>query len=314
MKKLVSFALILVLLLSVGFAGCNNSAQVVNVYNWGEYINEDVLDEFEEQTGIEVNYRTFETNEQLYSLLKNGVAEYDVIIPSDYMVARMIEEGMLEELNFDNIPNFSNMDPAYTHMEYDPDNLYTVPYMWGTVGLIYNKTVVTEPVDSWGLLFDEQYSGQILMFDNPRDAFAIALLYLGYSINTTDENELNEAYELLVQQKPIIQSYVMDQIFDKLQNGEAAIGPYYAGDYISMNDVNPDLEFVIPKEGSNFFIDCMCIPKGAENKGNAEAFINFMCETSTCLANCEEIGYSTPSKRALESMDEDMRNNSVMYP
>ena len=287
---------------------------VVNVYNWGEYIDEDMIDLFEQETGITVNYQTFESNEQLYGILSFGGVNYVVIIPSDYMASRLIEEDMLEPLNFDNIPNIEKIDPQYLNLEYDPENLYTVPYSWGTTGIIYNSSVITEEVDSWGILFDEQYSGQILMFDNPRDAMGIALLYLGYNVNTTDEAELNAAFDLLQEQRPILQAYVMDQIFDKLESGEAAVGPYYAGDYFTMLENNPDLVFCLPKEGSNYFVDVMCIPKGAENKDNAEKFINFMCRTDVALANMDVTGYSTPSKEAFDSLDDEMKNDPIMFP
>ncbi len=274
----------------VGAAGENE----INVYNWGEYIDKSVLDDFEEETGIHVNYFTFESNEQMYSVLKQGGSSYDVIVPSDYMVSRLIAENMLETLDFSNIPNAAGLSPAYKNLEYDPQNLYSVPYMWGTVGIIYNTKIVEEEVDSWSILWDEKYKGQILQFNNSRDAFATALLNLGYSINTTDEAQLKEAYDLLRDQKPVLQKYVMDQCYDLLESGEAAIGAYYAGDYLGMLENNPDLTFVIPKEGTNRFVDAMCIPKGCRNKAQAEAFINYMCRPDISLRNMEEIGYSSP--------------------
>lgn len=314
MKKLIS-ALLLTLTLTLLLAGCQSGGKnVVNVYNWGEYIDESIFDEFEAKTGIKVVYQTYESNEVLYSKLKGGGANYDVIIPSDYMISRMISEGMLEKIDYSNIPNFTKLDDTYLNQIYDPDNEYTVPYMWGTVGIIYDPDVITEEVTSWGVLFDDKYSGQILMFDNSRDAMGIALLYLGYSINTTDKAQLDEAYELLKAQNSILQARVMDQIFEKLEGGEAAIGPYYAGDYITMLENNPDLRFCLPEEGSNFFIDCMCIPKGAKNKENAEAFINFMCETDIAVKNSLATGYSTPSKDAYEALPADIKNNPVIYP
>ena len=314
MKKIFLLTLTLGFILFLTGCGDSGSDQVVNVYNWGEYIDADLLDSFEEETGIKVNYSTFETNEQLYTLLAAGGSSYDVIIPSDYMAAKLIEEDMLEEINFDNVPNIELIDERFLGLEYDPDDAYTVPYMWGTVGLIYNTTVVTQEVTSWGILFDETYAGQILMFDNPRDAFGIALKYLGYSLNTTNEDEINEAYELLEEQSSILQGYVMDQIFDKMESGEAAIAPYYAGDYLSMLENNPDLAFVIPEEGSNWFVDVMCIPKGSENKENAEAFINYMCSTPAALANTEEIGYTSPNKEVAEQLDLDDFAYNIMFP
>ena len=319
MRKVLSLALVCAMLagLAVTTAGCGGSSASngeVNVYNWGEYIDEDIFDQFTEETGIKVNYTTYSDNESLYSVLASGSGEYDVIIPSDYMVARMIDEGMLEPLNFDHIPNYSNIDDAYKGLEYDPDNQYSVPYMWGTVGIIYNTTMVDYEVTSWDALWDENLSGQILMFDNSRDALAIALQKLGYSINTTDEGEIEEATQLLIEQKPLLQAYVMDQIFDKMEAGEAAIAPYYAGDAITMIEANPDLAFCLPEEGSNLFVDAMCIPKGAANKDNAEAFINFMCDPETIAANCEVTGYSAPSTAARALLDEELAGNEIAYP
>lgn len=317
MKKILCFALAMAMLATIVLTGCSagtKATRVVNVYNWGEYIDESIFDEFTEQTGIKVNYKTYENNEAMYSVLKPGGATYDVIIPSDYMISRMIEEDMLEPLNFDNIPNFSKIDAQYLGLEFDPDNTYSVPYAWGTTGIIYNTTMVDGPITSWTALFDEKYSGQILMFDNSRDAFGIALKILGYSFNTTDEAEINEAYELLEQQKPLVQAYVMDQIFDKMVGGEAAIAPYYAGDYLTMAEENPDLAYCAPSEGANIFVDSMCIPKGAENKTEAEEFINFMCETDITLRNCDVTGYGTPSQEAYNTLDEETRSNTVLYP
>ncbi len=316
MKKLLSALLVLCLISSLlAMSGCSEkNKEVVNVYNWGEYIDEDLLKDFQKETGIKVNYKTFETNEQVYSVLKQGGSSYDVIIPSDYMISRMISEGMLEKINFDNVPNISLIDDIYLKQDYDPTGEYSVPYMWGTVGLIWNTNYIDEEITSWSALFDERYAGQILMFDNSRDALGLALLYLGYSINTTSEAELNEAYELLVKQKEIKQAYVMDQIFDKMEEGEAYIGPYYAGDYLTMLETNPDLRFVVPEEGSNQFVDAMCIPKGAPHKDNAEKFINWMCSTEVSLANSEFIGYTSPNVEVREQIDLDEDAFAIMYP
>lgn len=320
MKKKV-FALVLsvvmVMSLTAGLTGCGSSAESkgeVNVYNWGEYIDETLLDEFTQQTGIKVNYTTYSDNESLYSMLSSGTADYDVIIPSDYMISRLISEGMLEKLDFDNIPNYSYIDDAYKGLEYDPDNEYSVAYTWGTVGIIYNTTMLDYVPDSWSVLWDENLSGQILMFDNSRDALGIALKYLGYSQNTTDEAQIKEAVDLLIEQRPLVQSYVMDQIFDKLEGGEAAVGPYYAGDAITMIAENPDLAFVTPKEGTNLFVDAMCVPKGAANKANAEAFINFMCDPENMAKNIEFIGYSSPSSAARELLSDDLKDSEIAYP
>ncbi|MCL2152282.1 MAG: spermidine/putrescine ABC transporter substrate-binding protein [Oscillospiraceae bacterium] len=283
-----------------------NSGSVVNVFNWGLYLDESILDDFNEETGIKVNYSEFQSNEEMYSILKSGGANYDVIIPSDYMISRMINEDMLEELDFSNIPNYTMVDDIYKDLEYDPEGKYSVAYMSGTVGIIYNTKQIKDNIRSWGSLFDSRYSGQILMFNNPRDAFGIALKYLGYSQNTTDTGQIQEAYALLSQQKPMLQAYVMDQIFDKLESGEAAIGPYYAGDYLIMKENNPDLAFMRPAEGSNWFVDAMCIPKGAKNKTNAEIFIDYMCKTDVALKNMEFVCYASTNFEAAEIYGEDL--------
>ena len=293
----------------------------INVYNWGEYISNgvdgslDVNAEFTRRTGIEVNYTTFDTNESLYSKLVGGGANYDVIIPSDYMVSKLISEDMLEKLDFNNIPNFQYIDEEYRNPNYDPENEYSVPYTWGVVGIFYNKNYVHETVDSWEILWDEKYSGKILMFDNPRDTFGIAQKLLGFSFNSTDSSEWEQAAMLLKQQKPLVQAYVMDQIFDKMESGEAWLAPYYAGDAAILVEDNPDIGFAIPtKEGTNFFVDAMCIPKGARHKAEAEAYINFLCDPEIAAANMDYIGYSTPETAAKELLDEEIVNNPIYYP
>ena len=326
MKKSLALLTASALSLSLVLAGCGgtNSGDanepgaadkgVVNVYNWGVYIDESVLEDFTAETGIEVVYDTFESNESMYGMLKNEGASYDVVIPSDYMISRMIEEDMLEPLNFDNIPNFADIDPALKNPDYDPENLYSVPYMWGLLGIIYNTSMVEETPTSWDIMFDENYSGQILMFNNSRDAIGIALKQLGYSYNTTDENQIKEAVDLLIQQKPLVQSYVMDDIFEKMQSGSAAIGAYYYGDFLTMQEVNPDLAFCLPEEGTNLYVDAMCIPKNAENKENAEIFINYMCSTQAGLKNCEEIWYSSPLLSVREELDPEVSGDPYAYP
>jgi len=294
---------------------------VINVYNWGQYISDgsdgyiDVNAAFEEATGIKVNYMTFDSNESMYTKLKTGGSSYDVIIPSDYMIARLIDEGLLVPLNFDNIPNYQYIDEAYLNTDYDPDNVYSVPYTWGTVGVIYNSAYVDEAdVGSWELLWNQKYSGKILMFDNPRDSFAIAESLLGYSLNTRDADELRAAADKLIEQKPLVQAYVMDQIFDKMERGEAWIAPYYAGDYLLMAEENEDLEFYFPQEGFNFFIDAMCIPTSCSNKEGAEAYINFLCSPEISGQNLDYLGYSTPITAAKEYMDEEMSASEIAYP
>ena len=309
MKKTVIVLLVLCVLMTTALASCGKrpgSAGEVNVYNWGEFIDESIFRTFERETGIRVNYFEYQSNEEMYSLLRMGGTKVDVIIPSDYMVSRLIEEDMLERLDFANIPNYSLIDPRYKNLEYDPGGRYSVAYMTGTVVLIYNTAKISDNITSWESLFDGKYPGQTLMFDNPRDAFGIALKHLGYYQNTINEDEILEAYELLVKQKPFLQAYVMDQIFDKLESGEAWIGPYYAGDYLIMREGNPDLALVRPVEGSNHFVDAMCIPRGAENKTNAELFINFMCRTDIALLNMEEVMYASANYEAAAAFAEDM--------
>ena len=316
MRKRALFIVILFLLLLLAVSGCEGMAgptEVVNVHNWGEYIDESIFDDFEDETGIRVKFSTYETNAALYSLLKRGGANIDVIIPSDYMISRMIDEGMLEELDFSNIPNFALIDEKYRSLDFDPNNRFSVAYMTGTVGLIYNSAQINDEITSWQALFDERYAGQILMFDDQRDAFGIALKYLGYYQNTINESEIREAFELLVQQKPLLQAYVMDQIFDKLESGEALIGPYYAGDYFVMHENNPDLKFIRPIEGTNYFVDSMCIPKGAANKENAELFINFMSRTDIALRNMEYIWYASANTEAITIFTMEQELSSVDY-
>ena len=319
-KRLTSLLLALILMFALALPAFA-AREEITVYNWGQYISDgtddslDVIAAFEEETGIHVNYITFDSNESMYTKLKTGGASYDVIIPSDYMIGKLIEEDMLEPLDFSNIPNYANIDEAFRDQAYDPENTYSVPYTWGTVGLIYNRQYVSdEDAQSWSCLWNSKYAGKILMFDNPRDAFAIAESILGYSLNSTDENELRQCADLLAKQKPVLQAYVMDQIFDKMQRGEAWIAPYYAGDYLTMVEENPDLGFSHPQEGFNIFIDAMCIPKGCQNKAGAEAFINFLCRPDVSAANLDYIGYSTPISAAKAYMDEDVISSPVSYP
>ena len=299
------------------FAGQNVT---LNVYNWGEYISNgsddsvDVVAAFEQLTGIHVNYTTFDSNESMYAKLKSGAASYDVIIPSDYMVAKMIDEDMLLPLNYDNIPNFSLIDEQYRNPDYDPENAYTVPYMLCTTGIIYNTTMVDQAPTSWADLWDEQYAGNILMFNNSRDAYAIAAFKEDKSINPGTPEEVDEVMEQLKAQKPLVQAYVMDEIFDKMIGGEAAVGVYYSGDAITMIDDNPDLAWVFPEEGSVLSVDCMCIPATSQNQEAAEMFINFMCEVDVGVANAEYIGYTTPSTAVWEQLDDDLKYSEIAYP
>ena len=283
-------------------SGTNTGKRVVNVCSWGEYIDTSLIDEFEEKTGIEVNYQTAESNEALYSTLALGGANYDFIVPSDYMISQLIEEGMLQELDYSKIPNFEKIDPRFRNLSYDPENLYTVPYTWGTLGIIYNTTMVDEPITSWSSMFDEKYADNVVMIRNSRDALGIALYYLGYSVNTTDESEIREAYQLLADAnaKGVYQAFYMDEIFQAMERGNAAITAYYAGDYLTMRENNPDLAYVVPEEGSNWFVDAMCILKNAQNVDEAHEWINFIASTEANLANMDYIWYASPNSEALE--------------
>ncbi len=290
------------------------------MYNWGLYISDgseesvDVISAFENLTGIKVNYTTFDSNESLYAKIKSGGVSYDVIVPSDYMVGKMIEEGMLAPLDYSNIPNAAGIGEEYLGWPFDEENTYSVPYMWGTTGLIYNTTMVQEAPDSWADMWDVQYAGNVLMFNNSRDAYAVAAKKLGMSLNPASVEEVDRVIEELKAQKSVVQAYVMDEIFDKMEGGEAALAPYYAGDAITMIQDNPDLAFVFPKEGVNFFVDSLCIPANCKNKEAAEMFLNYMCEPDVGLANCEFIGYSTPIGKVWERLDDELKYSEIAYP
>ena len=343
MKKIIALTICLVLLVGC-LAGCANLATAgkaqqdstqstdsapnggkdvtLNVYNWGQYIAAgddgaiDVIAEFEKAyPNIHVNYTTYDSNETMYSKLKTGGISVDVIIPSDYMIGRLIDEDMLLPLDFENIPNYQYIDEAYKNTTYDPENKYSVPYTWGTVGIIYNTKYVDEAdVTGWELLWNEKYAGKILMFGNSRDAFGIAEALLGYDINTQDDEELQAAADKLRQQRPLVQQYVMDEIFDLMGNEEAYIAPYYAGDFITMQADNEDLAFYHPSQGFNLFIDAMCIPTCCQNKEAAELFINFLCEPEIAGGNMEWIGYGTPETAAREYIDPEVVSSPVAYP
>lgn len=323
MRRIIPFVLCLVLIFALLPAGAlaDNEPVTINVYNWGQYISDgtdgclDVNKAFTEATGIKVNYMTFDSNETMYTKLKTGGSTYDIIIPSDYMIARLIAEDMLEEIDFSNIPNYKYIDEAYKNTTYDPENKYSVPYTWGTVGVIYNTKYVDEAdTGSWDLLWNNKYAGKILTFDNPRDAFAISQFLLGMDVNSTDRDELRTAAYKLIEQKPVIQSYVMDQIFDKMEREEAWIAPYYVGDFLVMQEENENLEFYFPEEGFNLFIDAICIPKGCQNKEAAEAYINFLCDPEISAANLDYIGYSTPISEAKQYLDPEITSSEYAYP
>ena len=327
MKRVLTLIVAAALLVSCAavLSGCGSDTEqvTINVLNWGQYISEgdddslDVIAAFEEKyPNIKVNYSTYDSNEVLYTKLAAGGVTVDVIIPSDYMIGRMIAEGLVQELNFDNIPNYKYIDDSFKNTDYDPENKYSVPYTWGTVGIIYNSKFVDEAdVTGWELLWNEKYAGKILMFDNSRDAFGIAQYLLGYSINTTDSAELQACADKLAQQKPVVQQYVMDQIFDAMENEEAYIAPYYAGDYLTMVEENPDLKFYRPEDqGFNIFVDGICIPTCAKEKEAAETFINFLLDPEICAQNLDYLGYSVPETEAKQYLDEELVANDIAYP
>lgn len=303
---------------TLGLGGCGNGGEsgdggkkVVYVYNWGEYIDESVIEQFTEETGIEVVYDTFETNEVMYPIIEQGQTVYDAVCPSDYMIQKMIANNLLAEINFDNIPNIEYIGQEYIDATegYDPGHSHSVPYTWGTMGILYNATMVSEPPTSWGVLWDEQYKDSILMQKSVRDLLAVGLKYLGYSLNTTETSEIEEARDILIEQKPLVQAYVIDQVRDKMIGGEAALGVIYSGEYLFCKDQNPDLAYVVPDEGSNIWFDSWVIPANAENKENAEAWINFLCRPDIALKNFEYITYATPNTGAMEDIDEEILND-----
>ena len=299
--------------------GCGKTYEngEVYVYNWGEYIDPDVLDMFEEEYSIKVIYDEFETNEMMYPKIETGAVSYDVVCPSDYMIQKMIQNDLLAELNWDNIPNSTNIGEQYytTSEEFDPGNKYSVPYCWGTVGILYNTTMVDEPITSWAQLWDPKYENNILMQNSVRDAFMVGLKLNGYSMNTLNPDELEVAKQSLIDQKPLVQAYVVDQVRDKMIGNEAAIGVIYSGEAIYTQRENPNLEYVIPEEGTNVWIDSWVILKNAPNKENAEKFINFMCRPDIALKNFEFITYSTPNDAARELIeDDDIRNSKIAFP
>ncbi len=321
MKKVIAICLCIMMSASM-LSGCGSSGKYPNgkvyVYNWGEYIDEETLTLFEEETGIEVVYDEFDTNETMYPKVESGASDYDVVCPSDYMIQKMIDNDMLAELNWDNLPNAkANIGAQYYDQAnaFDPGNKYSVPYCWGTVGILYNTKMVDEPVTSWSILWDEKYKDNILMQESVRDLFMVALKKLGYSMNSTDETQLQEAKDLLIKQKPLVQAYVIDQVRDKMIGGEAALGVIYSGEAIYTQRENPDLAYVVPEEGSNVWIDSWVIPKNAPNKENAEKFIDFMCRPEIALKNFEYITYSTPNVAAWELIeDKEIKNSEIAFP
>lgn len=332
-KRIFAFCLAAAMLTGCGGAAAEGTASGTGedsnqlfVYNWGEYIDEEVISQFEEETGIKVVYDLFETNEDMYPVIDTGAVVYDVICPSDYMIQKMLDNNMLAEINFDNVPNIKEIDPAYMAMSqaFDPENKYSVPYCWGTVGIIYNtkrlEELGVEPPTSWADLWDERLKGEILMQDSVRDAFMVALKKNGNSMNTADIAELETAKQDLIHQKPLVQAYVVDQVRDKMIGGEAAVGVIYSGELLYIQsevealDLNYSLEYVIPEEGSNLWLDSWVIPTNAKNKENAEKWIDFLCRPEIAKANFEYITYATPNKGAFDLLDEDTRKNASVFP
>ncbi|MBQ3083880.1 MAG: ABC transporter substrate-binding protein [Clostridia bacterium] len=314
MRRLLAACLAMLLVCSFGGCASHEPNNVLYVFNWGEYIDEEVNEIFEQETGIKVVYKIYDNNESMYAVVKNAPGTYDVVFPSDYMVGRMREEGMLEKINFDNVPNFKHIMKDFKNLSYDPTNEYSVPYTWGTVGLLYNTKTVTEAPTSWDTLWNPDYDNQILMYNNSRDTIGISLLRNGHSLNTVNKAELSQATEDLILQKPILQAYVSDDIFSKMEGGSAVIAPVYSGDAISMMDENPDLAYVVPEEGTNRFVDCMCIMKDAPNKEAAEKYINFLCRQDIAERNRDFTAYSTPQQQVFDALPEDIKGDEVAYP
>lgn len=301
---------------AVGLTSCGDKNKtVLNVYNVGDYIDEDVLDIFEkENPDIKVNYETFYTNEEMYIKVSNNSSAYDVVVPSDYMVERMISENLLNEINYDNVPNIKNIGKQYLNQPYDEGNKYSVPYMWGTMGILYNKKMVKEPVTSWKILWDKKYKDNIFMLDSERDSTAIAMKMLGCSMNSSDDKELAEAQNALIEQKDLVLAYCGDEVKDKMIAGEGAMTIAWSGDAYFCIAENPDLAYAIPEEGSNLWFDSLVIPKTSKHQKQAEKFIDFMCRPDIAKKNAEYIGYSTANEAARELLDDDVKNDELRYP
>ncbi|WP_429084453.1 ABC transporter substrate-binding protein [Brassicibacter mesophilus] len=315
--KNTKIVIIAVLVLAIGLVstGCGGEGQtVLNVYNWGDYIDETVIDEFEKEFNIKVNYETFATNEDMYVKIKSGGTNYDVAFPSDYMIEKMIKEDMLLKIDMNNIPNYKYIGDRFKNLDFDPNNEYSVPYMWGTVGILYNANMVKDTVDSWDILWDEKYEGQILMLDSQRDSIAVALKKLGYSLNSRSIDELDKAKEELIKQKPLVLAYVGDEVKDMMIGEEAALAVVWSGDAIYMMEENENLRYVVPKEGSNYWFDNIVIPNTSKHKKEAEMFIDFMTRPEISLKNTEYIGYSTTNTETMKMLDEEIINNNAAYP
>ena len=289
---------------------------VLNVFNWEDYIDESVIEQFEQETGITVNYMRFTTNEDMMVQVEANPGAFDLCFPSEYIVERMLNKDLLAEINYDNIPNAKYILENLLNPSYDANNAHSVPYMWGTVGILYNTKLVNEPVESWSILWDEKYQNNVFMLDSYRDSLGITLKYLGHSMNTLDILALEMAKEKLIEQKRlgVVKAYQVDEVKDKMVAGEAALAVVWSGDAQYAIDLNPDLAYAIPNEGSNVWVDCMVIPKDAKNKENAEKFIDFLCRPDIAQKNCEYIWYSSPNSGAIELMGEEYTSNTTMNP
>lgn len=314
MKKIGLLLMILVLSTAV-LAGCQNKDQtVLNVYNWGDYIDEDIFKTFEEETGIKINYETFATNEEMYTKIKKGGTKYDIAIPSDYMIEKMIKEDLLETIDLTKIPNYSNINDRFKNLDFDPENKYSVPYFWGTVGIIYNTNLITDPIDSWDVLWDEKYAGKFTMIDSQRDSIMVALKKLGYSMNTKDLGQLEEAKEALIAQKPLVLAYVGDNVKDMLISEEAAMAVVWSGEASAVIQEYDYFEYILPKEGSNMWFDNIIIPKGAKNIDAAHQFIDFLCRGDIGFKNADYVGYATCNDETMKLLDSELMGKTYTYP
>ena len=321
MKKQMTSLLLVICMVSCCLCGCSASSgssdsNELTVFNYSEYLDPEMIEQFTKETGIKIKYEEATTPEEMYTKYISGAISYDLLCTSDYMVKRLIDEGQAQEVDFASMENFSNIDPKYLKISesFDPGNKYSLPYFWGTVGILYNTKKVKEPIDSWDVLFNGDYKGQIIMQDSMRDSFMVALKYLGYSLNTQDEKEINEAAELLKKQKDDVESYLVDEARDEVVAENATMAVVYSGEAYLGHDFNPDLEYVVPKEGSNLWVDSWIVTKNCKNTENAKKFLDFLCRDDVAYANFEYIYYSTPNKAAVDMMDDDLRNNPAIVP
>lgn len=315
MKRL-SILLILISILFLTACGkAGDKKETLHVYNWGDYVDMDTIRQFEKETGIKVIYDTFASNEDLYVKLKKSNDPYDVVVPSEYMIERMIREDMLLPLNYDLIPNMKKLDKRILNMDYDPGNKYSVPYFWGTLGIVVNSDYVKEPIDSWSALWDKKYKNEIIMYNSQRDSIAIALKYLGYSMNSRSMKELEEAKEALIAQKPLVYAYLADEGRDVMSQGDASLSVMYSGDAAMMRQENNSLEYIIPKEGTNIWYDSFAVPKQSKNPKGAMAFINFMSRPDIAAKNAEyNVGYASPIPEAISLLPKELKEDPTAYP